>query len=289
MSGSGEERPRRPEYPCEECGATAAAGGETTCVCEAEGFGPLRVRPYVTLPEPSQPPPPRAPDPYARPPLPPGRTGADEDDDAPEPPPPRRPPVLLLAALAGVLSVAALVTVLISSGDGDTGATAQEAGTPLSATTPAPAPSGTSPRPSAPASERTARPAPPRVSRAASAVAAPSPSATASRPPASPTRSPSASARTSAPPSASASATPRPSRSQRREPEVLRRGDRGPEVGELQYRLRKVNLYPAEPDGRFDDRTESAVRNYQMARGVRGDAPGTYGPATRRLLEAETR
>ncbi|XIG77275.1 hypothetical protein C1N81_31110 [Streptomyces sp. SGAir0957] len=70
---------------------------------------------------------------------------------------------------------------------------------------------------------------------------------------------------------------------------MLRRGDRGPAVSELQYRLRKVNLYPADPDGSFDGRTEFAVRTYQMARGVQEDAPGMYGPATRRLLEAETR
>ncbi|MFD6735903.1 hypothetical protein ACFWDZ_32920, partial [Micromonospora aurantiaca] len=61
---SGEERGRPTAgRPCKECGA--GADGGTACTCEAEGFGPLRVRPYVTLPEPSQPPPPRAPDPYA--------------------------------------------------------------------------------------------------------------------------------------------------------------------------------------------------------------------------------
>ncbi|MFI0236395.1 peptidoglycan-binding protein [Streptomyces sp. NPDC016845] len=283
---SGEERRPDAGRPCEECGA--GADGGTACTCEAEGFGPLRVRPYVTLPEPSQPPPPRAPDPYAHPPLPPELPKVEVDDDA-EPPHPgdasRRPPVLLLAAIAGVLSVAALVTVLISSGDGDTSAAAQEAGTPLAAT--ASAPSGRAPSPSASATERTAQPSSPPVSRAASAPAAPSASAPSSSPTPSPTRPASTSPRPSA--SASVSPTPRPSRPQRQEPQVLRRGDRGPEVGELQYRLRKVNLYPADPDGRFDSRTEFALRTYQMARGVQQDDPGTYGPATRRLLEAETR
>ncbi|MZD06226.1 hypothetical protein GTW43_14160, partial [Streptomyces sp. SID5785] len=48
---------------CPECGAAAG------CDCPAEGFG-LRVRPYVTLPEPAEPEPPRASVPYTPAPLP---------------------------------------------------------------------------------------------------------------------------------------------------------------------------------------------------------------------------
>jgi peptidoglycan hydrolase-like protein with peptidoglycan-binding domain len=59
-------------------------------------------------------------------------------------------------------------------------------------------------------------------------------------------------------------------------------------VTELQQRLRQLSLYYGQPDGRFNGQTEFAVRSYQMARGVQGDEPGTYGPATRRALEAET-
>ncbi|MEG3626475.1 peptidoglycan-binding domain-containing protein [Streptomyces poriticola] len=70
---------------------------------------------------------------------------------------------------------------------------------------------------------------------------------------------------------------------------VLRRGDDGPEVAELQHRLAQLRLYVDDIDGRFGRRVEDAVRTYQWARGVRSDDPGDYGPETRRLLEGETR
>jgi len=41
-------------------------------------------------------------------------------------------------------------------------------------------------------------------------------------------------------------------------------------------------------DGHFDRHLEDAVRWYQWARGITGDDPGVYGPATRASLEAET-
>ncbi|MGY0067004.1 peptidoglycan-binding protein [Streptomyces sp. QTS137] len=69
---------------------------------------------------------------------------------------------------------------------------------------------------------------------------------------------------------------------------TLRRGDRGPEVAGLQERLSKVYLYNDEVDGRFDRRTEGALRNYQWSRGIRGDELGVYGPETRSRLESET-
>jgi peptidoglycan hydrolase-like protein with peptidoglycan-binding domain len=69
---------------------------------------------------------------------------------------------------------------------------------------------------------------------------------------------------------------------------VLRLGDRGPEVTGLQQRLRQLNLYGDQITGVFTRPVEDAVRNYQLARGVRGDTLGVYGPATRKSLEAET-
>ncbi|WP_326752474.1 peptidoglycan-binding protein [Streptomyces hirsutus] len=69
---------------------------------------------------------------------------------------------------------------------------------------------------------------------------------------------------------------------------TLRRGDRGPEVVDLQQRLSKVYLYNKPANGRFNGRTEEAVRNYQWSRGIRGDELGVYGPETRARLEAET-
>ncbi|MEU6842296.1 peptidoglycan-binding domain-containing protein [Streptomyces sp. NPDC046716] len=59
-------------------------------------------------------------------------------------------------------------------------------------------------------------------------------------------------------------------------------------MSELQGRLQQLSLYFGRPDGRYGRQTEFGVRNYQMARGIQGDESGTYGPATRRALEAET-
>ncbi|MEZ3179732.1 peptidoglycan-binding protein [Streptomyces pimonensis] len=129
---------------------------------------------------------------------------------------------------------------------------------------------------------------------------------------ASPSGSPSASASTSASPSPSAStASASPSKSA--EPSsaptttapsdsaedaeeadgegtggpVLRRGDHGPEVEELQQRLRQLYLYNDEVNGRFNRRVEDALRNYQWSRGLQ-DELSVYGPKTRARLEAET-
>ncbi|MDG9717176.1 peptidoglycan-binding protein [Streptomyces sp. DH24] len=72
---------------------------------------------------------------------------------------------------------------------------------------------------------------------------------------------------------------------------VLRRGDRGPEVTELQLRLRRLYLYTGEAHGRFTHQVEDALRTYQWSRGVdTGEGElGVYGPDTRRSLESETR
>ncbi|MYW64465.1 peptidoglycan-binding protein [Streptomyces sp. SID8379] len=244
---------------------------------ETDDFAPLRVRPYVTLPEPSQPLPPRVCDPYARPPAPtPAYTGAaaPHDDEDPEPPA-RRAPVLLLAAIAGVLSAVALVSVLIMSG-GDDASTVDTAAS--TATLPAEVPESATRSASAASSPPSHAPSPSPSASAPSAT----PSPTASR---TPTSSPSATRSASASPTASPSAS---RTSAAAAPTVLQRGDHGPEVAELQGRLKQLALYMGEPNGNFNGMTEFGVRNFQMARGVRGDAPGTYGPATRQALEAET-
>ncbi|WP_328560212.1 peptidoglycan-binding domain-containing protein [Streptomyces coelicoflavus] len=150
-----------------------------------------------------------------------------------------------------------------------------------------------------------------------------SPSVEPSASPAAPTRSaspsPSASAATSA--SASASASPSPSASsgsptasrpaeptqsttapaddasQESEDEnlapgdgpTLQRGDQGPEVVELQQRLRGLNpkMYWGDLNGDFNRQVEDAVRQYQWWRGIYTDGVGVYGPDTRRRLESE--
>jgi peptidoglycan hydrolase-like protein with peptidoglycan-binding domain len=70
---------------------------------------------------------------------------------------------------------------------------------------------------------------------------------------------------------------------------VLRRGDRGPEVTELQQRLRQLYLYMDDIDGTFDRQVEDALRNFQWSRGIQDEELGTYGPRTREQLERETR
>ncbi|WP_344629513.1 peptidoglycan-binding domain-containing protein [Streptomyces glaucosporus] len=69
---------------------------------------------------------------------------------------------------------------------------------------------------------------------------------------------------------------------------VLREGDTGPEVVELQYRLAARGVYRGEPDGRYDDGVREAVATFQVWHGVHGDPEGVYGPNTRRELERAT-
>ncbi|MFI6803700.1 peptidoglycan-binding protein [Streptomyces luteogriseus] len=128
---------------------------------------------------------------------------------------------------------------------------------------------------------------PPSPSRSGSPSASPSPSAPSAS--ASPSQSPSPSA-----PQPSASATgpeqaPPDNGRQKGGPTVLRLGDRGPEVTELQLRLRQLYLYDDDTDGSFDDRLADAVRTYQWSRGVQSEDLGVYDRATREKLESETR
>ncbi|WP_078585303.1 peptidoglycan-binding domain-containing protein [Streptomyces anulatus] len=136
----------------------------------------------------------------------------------------------------------------------------------------------------------------PSRTRSASATPSASPSASAS-----PTRSPkpTPSATASASPTASASSTPDGGAPQAPTPDApsaepagpsLRPGDRGPEVVELQNRLRNVGewLYPGPSDGNYTDQLAYSVAIYQSYKAIQGDATGTYGPNTRRALEAET-
>ncbi|MEU0069378.1 peptidoglycan-binding protein [Streptomyces sp. NPDC006332] len=69
---------------------------------------------------------------------------------------------------------------------------------------------------------------------------------------------------------------------------VLRRGDSGPEVTELQERLHQRYLYNGEVDGDFSTQVEDALSAYQLSRGVGTDNPGVYDQETRAALEKET-
>ncbi|MET8470951.1 peptidoglycan-binding domain-containing protein [Streptomyces sp. NPDC004856] len=258
---------------CPECGALEGADGAPTCDCEPEAFAPLRVRPYVSLSEPSQPAPPRAADPYAYPP-PPKPVEDDTDDDEPREPK-RHGRILLLSAVTAVLSVATLVTVLITS-PGDENAAASDT-TAATATAALP----TSPRAPAPTRTSSSPPAP-SASASATPTHSPTPSASATPTAKKSTAKPKAhDRRPSAAPTRSASATPTAGT-------TLRRGDSGRDVLELQWRLKRLNLYVGELTGDYDDRTQSSVTTYQLSRGIRSDKQGEYGPATRTALERET-
>ncbi|MGW3244049.1 peptidoglycan-binding domain-containing protein [Streptomyces sp. NPDC001070] len=71
---------------------------------------------------------------------------------------------------------------------------------------------------------------------------------------------------------------------------ILREGDSGPAVSELQARLLRIpDVYAGGAvDGRFDGRLAAAVARFQVWYGVRGDESGEYGDATRRDLESRT-
>ena len=73
---------------------------------------------------------------------------------------------------------------------------------------------------------------------------------------------------------------------------VLREGERGADVRQLQERLNAVGARDAAgrvlgTDGQFGQRTEDAVRNFQRARGLEVD--GLAGPETLRALDAAVR
>ncbi len=179
------------------------------------------------------------------------------------------------AALAALLT-GAFVSGLLSY-DSPTRGTAPPDGVRV------PLPGGSAPRDDSPG-ERAHGTASPSVSPSPTA----SPRTTPTAGPGGPSRS---AAPTEAPsgPGATASTSPTAgSSAPQTPPPVLRRGDQGPEVTELQLRLRHVGLYAGETDGDYDREVEGAVRTYQLTRVVLADESGVYGGATRESLESET-
>ncbi|GAA5606890.1 MULTISPECIES: peptidoglycan-binding domain-containing protein [Streptomyces] len=212
---------------------------------------------------------------------------------APDPVRPRRRSPLgalaVGAAVAAVVGTAAFAGGLFGGDDGGNEAL-PEATTSVPDTEDEPAAS-VAPSPSASA-------APPRT-HSPSATPSASPSASAS-----PTRSrdpePTATATASAPPATGASPSPDAGAPSAAPPDgpppalapsSLRPGDRGPEVAELQTRLRTVGewLYSGPVDGSsYSDQVAHSVAIYQSYKAIQGDPIGVYGPNTRRALEQET-
>ncbi|MFF4654456.1 peptidoglycan-binding domain-containing protein [Streptomyces sp. NPDC001381] len=144
---------------------------------------------------------------------------------------------------------------------------------------------------SASAASRSSSPSAAASSSSPSESESPSPSASESS--ASPSASASAEASTAAP-TARATGTIGPGNQADDGQEtitapVLRLGDKGSEVTELQLRLHQLYLYNGDTNGSFTTEVENALRNYQWSRGVEDDELGVYGAATRASLEAETK
>ncbi|WP_432141770.1 peptidoglycan-binding protein [Streptomyces sp. bgisy084] len=335
---------------CPHCFAPVRGHGRPACLCAAtaaDDFDPLRVRPYVSLPDgkaeaydhdggadgtalgrgdllddlpgvdaavhyadgPSSsatgPPPAPAPAPgQSLTPGPPDAVPADpltprmrhrpagptsrtcSASEGPEEEPaagsstaaPRRRralPAVLLTAGAALAATAVLIgTDALSGGDRtrtaapDRGTASPDAALPTGSTS-ARAPGG------APSPTATRSPSPDATTPAASLR----PYRTPAPPPPAPTRASGSVSDSPATPGPSAPPTG---------PIVLREGAGGPEVVELQGRLRQLAVYPGPEDGRYDADVRDAVARYQRAYGVAGDPDGVYGAPTRASLESRT-
>jgi hypothetical protein len=295
----------RPVLVCPECGAPRAADGTPSCTCAhraseahlesrtaeaaaAEDFDPVRIRPFVEVgEEPADP---------ADEPEPAGLTrdlseiapaGTDAEQEplrqpieepAADSTPNRRRRRTVVVAGAGA-AAAVLVTGGFVGGfltyDGPSRDGSVAGGVRAGVPEPQPSSSGPSVTASSPTATSAQPSRPPSSSPSADAGDSPSPTGTAT-----PTGTPSSAA-------ATATVAPGPTASSGRPP-VLRLGDQGPEVVELQLRLRQVGMYGGEADGDFDQQVQSAVRSYQVSRFVLQDESGVYGNATRAALESET-
>ncbi|MFD0443961.1 peptidoglycan-binding protein [Streptomyces indonesiensis] len=69
---------------------------------------------------------------------------------------------------------------------------------------------------------------------------------------------------------------------------MLREGDSGPEVVELQKRLTQLLQYIGVADGKYDEGLRRIVSSYQDQHDITGDPDGVYGENTRRDLESRT-
>ncbi|ANZ18954.1 putative peptidoglycan binding protein [Streptomyces noursei ATCC 11455] len=142
------------------------------------------------------------------------------------------------------------------------------------------APTTAVPTTAAPASPT---PTPVRPSPATSRSRAPGTLPHPSRSPAPPLPPPVRASGSVAVPSADASPSTAPTG-----PIVLREGSSGPEVLELQGRLRQLAIYTGAVDGQYGAEVRDAVARYQRTYGVHDDPDGVYGAATRASLEART-
>ncbi|MET9828855.1 peptidoglycan-binding domain-containing protein [Streptomyces sp. NPDC006385] len=324
----GAEGPDDPGSPdgrlCPECGAPRAADNTPSCGCgrrvsealrdartaeaaAAEDFDPLRIRPYVELEGGAEPAdgagetmplravPPTDPAPAPAPTEPSSTLPAPLPPPTPTPTPTptpserdgagrRRRTVLLGVGggLVAVLAAAGLASGLLAYETPSRDRALPEdvrvsvPDPPSSEAARTPSPTGTSPRPAPP-------PVPPSPTRSASLSPSPSRSSASPTPPPStePANTPSG--------TGAADAQEESSAARETAPPTLRRGDRGPEVTELELRLTQLGLYTREAAGTYNEGVEDAVTRYQRARGIQPEEYGVYDLATRERLESETR
>lgn len=317
-----------PSCACAERAADAHLENRSAEAAAAEDFDPLRIRPYVELtPEsPASPASPSSPSSSEHPapdgaaeatmPLPAvqGTTwGTNDPATTALPPLPqlsgtpaypadstdsidsaedeqlgdavRRPRGLLLGAAGAVVAVLAAGGLAVGMFTYDKPARDNTSAQEVRESVPAATTSAAPPKPSSS----------PTSSASASASPAPTPSLsptpTLSPTPAAPSATPSRSATpTQAPTTAQATGTisPAPGGDDKDTTPVLRPGDRGDEVLELQLRLRQLAIYLNDTDGVYDDNVETAVTTYQTTRGINAQEPGVYDRTTRQRLESET-
>lgn len=67
---------------------------------------------------------------------------------------------------------------------------------------------------------------------------------------------------------------------------VLRKGDRGEGVKQVQRALKQINFDPGQIDGIYGQKTEDAVRRFQSMYATLAD-DGVYGPNTRKYIQLE--
>ncbi|WP_280921983.1 peptidoglycan-binding domain-containing protein [Streptomyces decoyicus] len=192
---------------------------------------------------------------------------------------PRALPAVLAAAGAAVAAAAVLITTDALSGGTHDRAAPPDRGT-VSPSAGFPTDGAAAPTRSAAAPSRSATRSP-----SPDATGLHSPTATVQRyrttspPPPAPTRA--SGSVTDSPGSHGPSAPPTG-------PIVLREGADGPEVAELQGRLRQLAVYTGPDDGHYGTEVRAAVSRYQQAYGVTGDPDGVYGARTRASLESRT-
>ncbi|WP_053654218.1 peptidoglycan-binding domain-containing protein [Streptomyces sp. MMG1121] len=282
---------RSPSCDCTERAAEALRETRTAEAAAAEDFDPLRIRPYVEIEgaEETRPVPPveatlplrPVPGPSTAGPRMPEGAGAAEPVGGDEVPRRRR----RRSGRAVLLSVAGVGAAVVAAAGFAGGLFSYDA--PSSRDRSAQEVRASVPDVSTPESAppTTAGSAPVSRSLTRSPSTPPSPTASTAPSPSLATPSPRPSRPATASPSSTVSAGPRTTPAA---VPVLRRGDKGPEVTELQERLRQLNLYSDEINGVFTRSVEDAVRTYQLARGLIGDPYGEYGPTTRKSLETET-